>query len=69
MSLYEVCLIAYFLLWLIAIIDAAIGKFSRWYVQLAWLFAIFLIPFGNLIYLLWGCRQVVSGGLGILHKK
>lgn len=69
MGLYEVCLIAYFLLWLIALVDAAIGQFSRWHFQLLWLLVIFLVPFGNLAYLLFGCRQVVSGGLGLLHKK
>jgi hypothetical protein len=69
MGFYEIGLIVYVVLWLVAVIDAAIGKFSRWYHQLAWLLVIFLVPFGNLAYLLFGCRQVVSGGIRRLRGK
>jgi hypothetical protein len=69
MGLYEIGLIIYLPLWLLALVDAAIGRFPRWYYQLAWLFVIFLVPFGNIAYLLFGCRQVVSGGVSLLHKR
>jgi amino acid transporter len=69
MGIYEIGLLIYLSLWLLALFDAAIGRFSHWYYQLIWLIVIFLVPFGNLAYLLFGCRQVVDGGLRILHKQ
>lgn len=68
MGLYEILIIIYLLLWLLAFIDVAIAKFPRWYYQLIWLLVIFLIPGGSIIYLLFGCRQVAHGGLRLLHR-
>lgn len=69
MGIYEVGLIIYLLLWLLALVDIAIVKFSHWQYQFAWMLVIFLVPFGNLAYLFFGCRKVVSGGISILHKR
>lgn len=69
MGIYEVLLVIYLPLWLIAVIDAAIGKFPRWYYGLLWLLVIFIVPPGAIVYLLFGTRQVIHGGLRLLHRK
>lgn len=68
MGLRELLIVIYLPLWLLAFIDVAIARFPRWHYQLAWLLVIFLIPVGNIIYLLFGCRQVTRGGLRLLHR-
>ena len=69
MGFFEVLIVIYLPFWILAVIDATIGKFPRWYHQLGWLLVIFLVPFGPIAYLLFGCRQVTHGGLRILRRR
>lgn len=69
MGLYEIGVSLGLLFWLVALIDIAIGKFTRWYYQLGWLFAMFVMPFSCFVYLFFGRQQVVRGGLGMLRGK
>lgn len=41
MGLPEVLLVIYLPLWLLAVADATIAKFDRWYLQFGWLLAMF----------------------------
>ena len=69
MGFPEALAVGYLLLWLIAVTDAAISKFTRVYYGFVWLLVIFIVPFANIAYLLFGTRQVVSGGLRLLHRR
>jgi Phospholipase_D-nuclease N-terminal len=69
MGIFEILILIYLPFWLIAVIDATIGKFPRWYQQLGWLLVLFLVPLGNIAYLLFGCRQVAHGGLRLLRRE
>jgi len=69
MSLPEVLLVIYLPIWVLSVIDATIAKFPHWYHQLGWLLAIFLVPgVGAIAYLLFGCRQATTGGIGCLRR-
>ncbi len=69
MGVYELALVIYVLLWLLALVDAAMGRFSHWYDQLIWLLVIFLVPLGSLVYLWFGRRKVARGGINMLRKR
>lgn len=66
MGLPEVLLVIYLPLWLLAVADATIAKFDRWYLQFGWLLAMFLVPGAPVAYLFFGCRQAARGGFGFL---
>lgn len=69
MGIYELALVIYILIWLLALVDAAISRFSRWQYQLGWLLAIFLIPFGNFAYLWFGSHKIDRGVIKTLRKR
>jgi hypothetical protein len=67
-SLFEVLLIVYLPVWLLAVIDATIAKFDRWYVQFGWLLAMFLVPGAPVAYLLFGVNRTTGGGFAFLRR-
>jgi hypothetical protein len=67
-SLPEVLLVIYLPLWLLAVADATIAKFGRWYIQFGWLLGFFIVPGAAIAYLLFGCNQTTSGGFGLLRR-
>jgi hypothetical protein len=68
-SLFEVFLIVYLPVWLLAVADATIAKFDRWHHQFGWLLAMFLVPGAPVAYLLFGVNRTTSGGFGFLRRK
>jgi hypothetical protein len=69
MSIFEILLIIYLPLWLLAVIDATIAKFDHWYYQFGWLLSFFLVPGAPVAYLLFGVNQTTSGGFGFLRRR
>jgi|GEM_PF-6365219 hypothetical protein len=71
MGLYEIAVVAALLyapLWIVSLVDALAGRFSTRAYQLAWVVVVAFVPLGCIAYLIFGRRNVVSGGLGFLHR-
>lgn len=62
MSFYELGIIIYVILWIIALVNIMRSKFKKWYYELMWLIIIFLVPFGVIAYFLIGAKQKIAKG-------
>lgn len=60
MGIYELGIIIYVILWIIALVNIMRSKFKRWYYELMWLIIIFLVPFGVIAYFLIGGKQKIA---------
>lgn len=57
MGLAEVGIILYVLLWIIALVDIMRSKFIKRRYKLMWLLIVFLVPFGVIVYFVFGKRH------------
>lgn len=59
LGIAELGIVIYLILWIVALVDIMRSKFIKHRYVLLWLLVIFLIPFGVIVYFIFGPKQKI----------